>query len=304
MATIHDTGLQPVTTESDNDYTIAKNHVGEPVDPSVLTRELRQVKSIIPSSARLASDLQRVIYSPARTDERTRMLSGRLDRRSYSRVVAGSPYAFKTVHRQQEQNALVWLLMDLSSSMTGGSIPMGNRQSKRVSCHRVAASLAQNMAHTIAAVNGRCAIVGFEDPVLVAGQNGISADLRLIKSSHESCEDPAVRLALYWMGRRAAYPNGTPLSPAIVLAADAMMAEDPSPTTNRLLFVLTDGQCTHGAATVREANSYAQQIGVKTVGMGIGVDLSTLEFTASTHVRSVSTIAETGLRSIVTALQA
>ena len=96
----------------------------------------------------------------------------------------------------------------------------------------------------------------------------------------------------------------TPLSPAIIVAAE-MLRESAGAPTRRITMVLTDGQCDYRAAAVTAACRIARTMGTETVGIGMNCAAVIDAFPDgySVNVASLEQLARTGLGTLVRMLE-
>jgi hypothetical protein len=204
-----------------------------------------RIKHRIPRPAVLADSVSRLVLSEARNTNDRYLTAGRFDRRAIGRASWGATNVFARRAYAPGIETAVFLLLDGSDSMRGASRMLD------------AQSLAYHLGQAIDDAGAQCAIGAFY------------ADGEIV-----SAFDITIAMAKDWqepvdLGRIAALgPTGTtPLSPAIIAAAEQLAALD---VDRRICLPLTDGGCDLGTDAVRDACAIAATMGVEVGGLGIG----------------------------------
>ena len=241
---------------------------------ATLTRQM-------PHCGVLHGQIARMLVSEEKARRTHHETSGRLDRRALVRMRTGAP----DVYSQREdtpavQTALV-LLVDQSGSMDHGN---------RMPMTRLATWALLRAAEDAGA---RVRVVGFTSP---GGMAHDRADLTIVKDWDTSANGAAYAVARMDTG------VGTPLSPAIITAAE--MAQDVA-ATRRIVMVLTDGGCNFRAPAVTIACRIAASMGVETVGIGMNCDAVIAAFPDgySVNIEDITQLATTGLGTLVRMLE-
>ena len=230
----------------------------------------RSLDARLPKRAVLSGQISRLLVAPERSWTTHRETSGRLDRRALARVGTGALDVFSRREEQAGVDTALMVLVDGSGSMKVS----GRMETAMVTAWHIASA-----ADTAGA---RVAVY-----VFYTGE--VSAKLYPIVEFGESVRARAG-------GFPHVIPQGfTPLSPAILGAAELLMGE--ALATRRILMVLTDGDCDLGNARVTEACDIARAWGVEVVGIGIDAPAVAAAFPQgrSVNVRDLSQLGATGL---------
>jgi Mg-chelatase subunit ChlD len=230
----------------------------------------RSLDARLPKRAVLSGQISRLLVAPERSWTTHRETSGRLDRRALARVGTGALDVFSRREEQAGVDTALMVLVDGSGSMKVS----GRMETAMVTAWHIASA-----ADTAGA---RVAVY-----VFYTGE--VSAKLWPVVEFGESVR-----------ARAGAFPHVTPqaftpLSPAILGAAELLMGE--ALATRRILMVLTDGDCDLGNARVTEACDIAGAWGVEVVGIGIDASAVAKAFPPgrSVNVKNLSQLGATGL---------
>jgi Mg-chelatase subunit ChlD len=197
----------------------------------------------LPLSSRLDRDIAELVKAPARDARKVHQDRGRLSRRDTARIVRGARDVFALRDVTPARNTAVMVILDQSGSMSGRAM-------------EESAKACRMIVRAIERCGGLVSVAGFFE-------SGAAVDLRIVKPFGKR----AIACA---MGPATEIGGGTPMSPAIVLAARHMAEQRDA--TRRLLIVLTDGGCNLGPEAVKFACAYAGKLGVETAAIGIGFD--------------------------------
>ncbi len=228
------------------------------------------LKAQLPGSAKLRLDIKNFVSAPERVSFERYLEAGRLDTRLAAKMRAGSTRVFKRRQEDEGQNAAVMFLTDISPSMSGG---------QDVS----AAVLAIHMVEAIEQAGSPVCVAAFDDRTAKADSH-----IKIAKPFNKRA-----RACAWEMANLAEFKsNGTNMSPAILQAAKRLKAVN---ATRHILFVLTDGECTHGKGTTKQCAKLAEAMGVEVIGFGVGCDVRSAFPTAIRVSSDMSEIARTGL---------
>ena len=197
---------------------------------------------------RLENKLRKLLSAPATKRNLTRQETGRLDSRSFSRVMSGDTRAFKRTKSTPAENAAVMVLTDVSGSMENSGEILA------------AAAFESVLVRAMQKARIPYMLMAFDDNVKIRKKfnetlNSKQAEIRALSSVN-----------MVW--------GSTGLSPAIYNATRTLnRARFPKPVTARRLVIITDGACDHGPDEVKRAIQYARQNGVSDViSIMIGMD--------------------------------
>ncbi|WP_411508219.1 vWA domain-containing protein [Brucella anthropi] len=233
-------------------------------------RDYAGLKAQLSGSAKLRLDIKNFVSAPERVSFERYLEAGRLDTRLAAKMRAGSTRVFKRRQEDEGQNAAVMFLTDISPSMSGG---------QDVS----AAVLAIHMVEAIEQAGSPVCVAAFDDRTAKA-----DARIRIAKPFNKRA-----RACAWEMANLADFKsNGTNMSPAILQAAKRLKAVN---ATRHILFVLTDGECTHGKGTTKQCAKLAEAMGVEVIGFGVGCDVRSAFPTAIRVSSDMNEIARTGL---------
>ena len=218
--------------------------------------------------------LARALRANETDDRETGRKSGRLDRSALSRAVAGSANVFERRETSEGFDTDVTILLDASGSMGGPNM-----------------SAALEMGLVIAQAAGS---VGAPCTTEVFNSMGFS---RAGGLASKQAPNPAEFGALI-----DSATGGTPLSEHMARAA--MSQAKRAPHKRRVVFVVTDGDCDFGPATVKKMASYLETAcGTILAHVSIGNPLRGA-FKAEVQVPYGASVADVGLEHFVKVLQA
>jgi Mg-chelatase subunit ChlD len=246
-----------------------------------------QLDARMPGNSVLAGQIARLLVSEEvhrRTHHET---SGRLDRRALVRMRAGAPDVFSRRDDTPGMDTALLVLVDGSASMAHPVDRLNPQAGNRMDMAQITA---WQIAKAAELAGAKVAVaVFYSNPTL-------GADLQLVKPWHLPTHGSAGHIATM-------RPlTSTPLSPAILAGADMLATQT---ATRRIMLVLTDGQCDLGDRAVTAACNLAADMGVETVGVGMGCEEVVQAFPPrwSVNVQDLTRLATTGLGVIVDMLE-
>jgi cobalamin biosynthesis protein CobT len=164
---------------------------------------------------------------------------GRLDRRAFAGVAAGSKEVFGKRILSDGYETDLTVLIDMSGSMSGENI-------------KTAATFGLVVAQAASQVGVACTVQTF-------GPGGFGT----VKKASDKLDDMAFGALPRNVG------GGTPLSVCMLKAAMQQSAR--APHKRRVMFVLSDGQCDQGPWTVKAAADYVETaLGIELAHLSIG----------------------------------
>ena len=271
---------------------------GPRLDMPVDTFTIETARAALSAPAKLRRDVTLAVKSPERVGRDRRQTTGRMDMRLSAQMRAGSQNVFSRRHDETGVQAAVSLLVDMSGSMRGARA-------------MAAASLALHLGDALKAAGVKFEIAGYYQTA--PRQDGACrAQLGFCKEMNAGwTQDTRGKTAAL-----AGMPSGgTATMPAAKEMARRLLAERNA--TRRILLVLTDGADNYPPESMKACRDYYAKLGVEIVciammvdeaGAGVGFAIRELIRRAFgknvTFVNNLSLIATTGLRELVTVLNA
>lgn len=246
----------------------------EEIDCTGLCGDWEQAKAKVPRGmAGLEQKLWRLLYAPERGGWDRGENSGRLDRKSYHKLLAGSERVFARRWETRGIETVVSILIDLSGSMRGDKIVQ-------------AQTMAVKLSEILDKAGVMFEVVGFCDPnhpgdnipdphrgtfldkatPRYIGRNISSCRLAVFKRFNERLRHRRGALAaISGQANHSTYDYA-----GIRTCIDRLV---PLKQERKVLFVLTDGEG-EGAAAIRDACRLAKWKGIDVVGVGLMHDVS------------------------------
>ena len=254
------------------------------------------LKGAISNPAKLKRDVAAMVHSPDLFWRDCGQEAGRLDPAALARGMAGERAIFTDRRMEPGEDALVWLLVDLSDSMRTDGWPKGSRADS-------ASTLAIHLGEAIESNAGRVAICGFFLASRSPAGFGPARDYNVVYRSNLAMLKAENQPMRSRTGQIADVKNisrsGTPLAHAIMLASRAMSKV---PATRRVLIALTDGQDGTRELGIKAAAKEARTHGVDLAGIlidGYRVD----GWPAAQVVRDLDDLTRTGLDTLIKTLR-
>jgi cobalamin biosynthesis protein CobT len=221
----------------------------------------------------LRDQVSRLIRADERHGTERYRSTGRLDRRALTRMSMDAQNVFTRRTMAEGVDTAIMFLLD-------GSGSMDTADDGAVTRFTNASLLALHLAEAAEAARGICNVSGFfgiQELVHIATYKPFHGPLDVdLLASGKGC-------------------TATPLSPAILVARDALLAEQ---ATRRILIVLTDGECDYGVECTQAAVKMAESKGIEVLGIGLGLDVSKV-FTKHVNVTDMGEVATQGLEALV-----
>jgi Mg-chelatase subunit ChlD len=241
------------------------------------TYEVNEVARKAAQCSRQRALLARALRKNEQDNYEGGLKHGRLDRRAYSRVAAGSTNVFGRRDLTEGYETDVVILVDGSGSMILGNI-------------QAAAPMSLVIAQAAAQVGVSCSTYVFGTTV-----NGYT-----MRNFHGLVEVNAGRTkpsADKFAEMIELAGGGTPLSASMLAVAQRQI--DRAPVKRRILFVVSDGMCSQGAMVLKSTATFIEKaMGTETVNLSIGEPLQGC-FENEVYVNPNADIASVGLETVV-----
>lgn len=249
------------------------------IAPKPARYQFKSMASVdVPHSAKLERDLAQLLAAPQRSRTLIHQEQGRkVAPRDMTRVLVGAQNVFSRKVITPRKNTAVIVLLDQSSSMYGDIY-----DASRAVC-LLARAIERNGAKSM--------VLGFRD----GSYNQWSVAKMFNQSLHQGCFTILNQC------------NGsTPMSPAIISAAQLMPKVAPRECTDHLIMVITDGQCNHGEFGLRRAVEFSRMHGIDVcaVGLGGGAAYVPKVFDNGAYAPNVDALASEGLMTLIKQAQA
>jgi Cobalamin biosynthesis protein CobT VWA domain len=259
---------------------------------------IETIRAALSAPAPLRRDVTLAVKSPERVGRDRRQTTGRMDMRLSAQMRAGSQNVFSRRHDESGVQAAVSLLVDMSSSMRGERA-------------KAAAALALHLGDALKAAGVKFEIGGYYQ-MNPREDGACRARLGFCKEMNAGWTQEA-------RGKTAALASmpsgGTATMPAAKEMAKRLLNERNA--TRRILLVLTDGADCYSPESMKACRDYYAKLGVEIVALAIMVteghydggfavkQLLKRSFGKNvTFINNLSQIATTGLRELVTVLNA